>query len=267
VVATGTKDIWLAGGRDYEVFVSHDGGETVEKVHLTPPSGVGDGYYPTYGAPVFEGGLNGYEEVVYTGSGQDKSVAVLFATEDGGRTWKVDRVLANLAPGTAGDQQFSTVVGPYWINSLTMDASQHKLMKILPGTATTDATGASLGRCEVSFVDLYRGWRDCSGDVDSTNDGGVTWTDITPRVPPQSRKLVPAAYGNSGSPRALFGSLRNCATFPIGISPKLPSLSRWLSPVTTYSQFAAVAHSRMRLSVGFSFALSTASLGRWPRLV
>jgi hypothetical protein len=184
LVAPTEKDLWMAGGRDYKLFVTHDGGNTFQEVSLPAPAGIEPDDYPTYGLPVFTDELNGYEEVTYTGAGDDKAASVLYATSDGGRSWKLDRILANLAPGMVGNHQFSAMAGSTWIHSFAASGSEHRLMRISPNSGTTDGANAHLnqGNCYLSFVTRDEGWESCAGRLSSTVDGDATLTDITPRA-------------------------------------------------------------------------------------
>jgi photosystem II stability/assembly factor-like uncharacterized protein len=184
IAALTEKDAWFAGGPDYKLYVTHDGANTVYDVSLPVPDRVPADDYPTYGLPVFIDKLNGYEEVTYTGAGDDKAASVLFATGDGGRTWKPDRILLNLAPGIAGDHQFSTMAGSTWIHSFSTIRSEHRLMKLAPKSGTTDGANSDLNHhnCDLSFITPDEGWMNCSGNLSATIDGGATLRDITPRV-------------------------------------------------------------------------------------
>jgi len=184
MVAPTEKDLWMAGGMDFKLFVTHDAGNTFQEVSLPAPRGIEPDDSPIYGLPVFTDRFNGYEEVTYTDIGDDKAVSVLFATNDGGRSWKLDRILANLAPGMVGNHQFSAMAGSTWIHSFAADGSEHRLMRISPNSGTTDGADAHLnrGNCYLSFVTRDEGWESCAGRLSFTVDGGATLTDITPRA-------------------------------------------------------------------------------------
>jgi photosystem II stability/assembly factor-like uncharacterized protein len=184
LLAVTDRDVWFAGGPDYKLYVTHDGANTVQEVSLPFPDGIDPDDYPTYGLPVFTDNLTGYEEVTYTGAGDDKAAAALFVTNDGGRTWKQDRIFANLAPGTAGDHLFSAIAGSTWILSFTGTGNEHKLMKLTPKSGRTDGANSDLkhNNCHLSFIRPDEGWMNCSGNLSSTIDGGTTWTSITPRA-------------------------------------------------------------------------------------
>ncbi len=184
ILAITDEDVWFAGGPDYKLYVTHDGANTVQEVSLPVPNGIDPDDYSTYGLPVFTDNLTGYEEVTYTGAGDDKAAAALFSTNDGGRTWKQDRILANLAPGTAGDHPSSAIAGSKWILSFGGTKSERRLMKLAPKSGATDGANSDLKHynCDLSFITTDEGWMNCSGTLSATVDGGTTLTDITPRA-------------------------------------------------------------------------------------
>ena len=185
ILALTDKDIWFAGGSDYKLFVTHDGANTVHEVTLPVPTGIDPGDYPTYSLPTFTDRLNGYESVMYTGGNGDKSAAVLFATEDGGRTWKPDRILSNLAESSAGSRIRSTVAGSTWILPFAPQGQRPTLLKLRPNdrmAAPAHKSSGDFRHCDVSFHTPDEGWMNCSGKLSSTVDGGSTWTEIAPHI-------------------------------------------------------------------------------------
>ncbi len=185
IVALNDKDVWFAGGPDDLLYVTHDSANTVQEVSLPNPKEIDPEAYPVYGIPVFTDSLNGYEQVTYT-NGDEKSAEALFATTDGGRTWRVDRVLTNLDPSTAERSSPSALVGSTWLFSFAPDGSQTTLVKIHPNEkriATANKNGHDgFNGCELSFLTADEGWMNCSGILSSTIDGGASWASITPRV-------------------------------------------------------------------------------------
>lgn len=185
IVALTEEDVWFAGGPDYKLYVTHDGANTVQEVPLSVPDGIPADNYPTCGLPVFTSSLNGYEEVMYTGGNGDKSAAVLFATGDGGRTWKPDRILSNLAESSAGSSVESAVAGSTWVVPFAASGQPPTLLKLHPNDRTeapAHKSGGDFRRCSLSFLTPDEGWLNCSGKLSSTADGGATLTEITPRV-------------------------------------------------------------------------------------
>ena len=184
ILALTDKDIWILAKSEggSALWATHDGGNSYQGISLSAPKEVAPADYPTYSLPVFADSLNGFVAVTYSVGNGDKSAAVLFSTLDGGRTWNPDRILSNLVQ----DETVSTTVaGSNWILPFAPQGSEPTLVKLSPGGKTTAATHRSSGdfnRCGLSFPAATKGWMNCSGELSSTNDGGTSWTAITPRV-------------------------------------------------------------------------------------
>lgn len=180
------KDGWLAGGPgDEHLYATHDGARSWQEPTLKAPPEVGAKAYPTFHLPVFEDTQHGFIPVAYTDPEGSGVALVLFATEDGGRSWKPATMLAHL-PDTPTTH--FTVAGSSLIN---VSASEHTI-------ALTAATrGGKISRSsrvswrgfasDLSFTDKSHGWMWWTGSILaksprllSTSDGGATWTDITP---------------------------------------------------------------------------------------
>jgi photosystem II stability/assembly factor-like uncharacterized protein len=118
--------------------------------------------------------------VTYSGGEGVKSAAVLFATQDGGRTWKTDRVLANLEPRSGGQKLVSGIADSMWITPIVAPGRPPALKKLLSNNRVLDDT-ANHGGAIISFATPLTGWVAGSDGFFSTTDGGATWTD-TARV-------------------------------------------------------------------------------------
>ncbi len=186
-------EIWVTGdpgandeGKAQELVVSRDGGNSFEEVSLDAPKEIAPADDPTYGLPVFEDNLRGYEAVTYSGGNGDKSAKVLFTSEDGGHTWKPDRILSNLDESSVGRLTFSSVAGSTWLHSFAPMGTQTTLVRLhsndrIKATANERGHDGS-NNCELSFLTPDEGWMNCSGKLSSTIDGGNTWTAVSPRV-------------------------------------------------------------------------------------
>jgi hypothetical protein len=156
-----------------------------QRSHQAPPLGVANlerkqPLHPSYAAydlPTFEDSSHGYICVTYPG------VTVLFVTEDGGVTWKPDRVVEGRPLGP------SAMVGATWITGRVSKNGVPKLANIaraatiapstLPGPEDRPAYG-------ISFATEIQGWvLTNDSKLLATNDGGATWTDITPSIGPR----------------------------------------------------------------------------------
>ena len=183
LTASSGKDLWMSGGPpDYRLYVSHDGAKTVKEVHMTPPSNVQADSWPTYKDPIFLNSIIGYEEVTYEGEDDTDGMAVLFSTSNGGNTWKSERILTHLEGITTGDRLNSAFADSTWMISSGKPNEPRTILKIPANTGITDGSGThvKLHVCNLSFLTEHEGWRVCSG-LESTQDGGKTWRDITPR--------------------------------------------------------------------------------------
>ncbi len=135
-------------------------------------------FYDAYSLPTFEDTKHGYVCVTYPG------VVVLFATEDGGVSWKPDRVLTGLHEHQMGAVVVSAVADSTWITGrVPRHGGVPQLTKLGPGASVTDTTMPApeeSGVSQMSFATASRGWVVAGGKLMATNDGGATWTDITP---------------------------------------------------------------------------------------
>jgi photosystem II stability/assembly factor-like uncharacterized protein len=103
---------------------------------------------------------------------------VLFGTDDGGVTWKRE---ASVTGRRLGE---SAVVNSTWITADVRRGRAPQLRKL--GAGGSAAANTELGpqlqpATETSFVTPSEGWVLTIDDrLFSTNDGGASWTDITP---------------------------------------------------------------------------------------
>ncbi|MGA2217222.1 MAG: hypothetical protein ABSG51_04000 [Terracidiphilus sp.] len=185
ILALTERDVWILGtpeGGPAMLWATHDGGNSYQQIALPALKEIAPAEYPTYSLPTFTDGLHGYEAVSYSGGHGEKSTAVLYATLDGGRTWKPDRTLSNLAEQeTVG----STVFCSTWILPFASQGSQPTLVKVHPNDKTEAPTHKSSGdfnNCEIEFVTAGEGWMNCPGSLSATIDGGNSWTTVAPRV-------------------------------------------------------------------------------------
>ncbi len=192
------KEGWLAGGPDRELYFTGDGGENWQEVSLPAPPQVhlAAQPMPIYNLPIFQDGKHGYLQVAY--SDVSNTASVLFATENGGQTWKPARILPEIGGA-------STIVNSAWIAA---SFSNHNRALTLTNAFLNGAGGEAGGVSadvsnfaglhdvgglhggeEISFVERAHGWL-LAGKLLSTSDGGVSWTDVTP---PQLRPPKPSA--------------------------------------------------------------------------
>jgi photosystem II stability/assembly factor-like uncharacterized protein len=242
-----TNDVvWLIGdeGDSFDLDVSRDGGNSFQTVSFSPPAEIAGFIDPEYELPVFTDTLKGYEAVTYSDPQGLRTAAVLFATSDGGITWKADRILSNL---TDGETVHSAVVGSAWILPYSSGNALPELIRLYPKdrrSAPAHESNGDFNRCSLSFLTPNDGWMACPGQLSSTGDGGATWSAISPRArngvlttdpitPVQTPTPVKAAILNPAA--SLMGppvaSPDANPGLSIGVSQKLGfDISRYLSP-------------------------------------
>lgn len=109
-------DGWIVGGKDQEVFATYDSGDSWQKVSLPKPSIVGPDTGIGIDLPVFVNehrGLLLARHAVGPLMGPDLSTLVLFATGDGGRTWKEERILSKLPAIHSSDLTGSILIAAH----------------------------------------------------------------------------------------------------------------------------------------------------------
>ena len=180
-------DGWIAGGPgDEQLYVTHDGAKSWHAVALKPPPIITKGYTATYVVPIFQDRKHGFLPVTYADSGadNDEAVLVLFASDDGGQTWKTDRVVPKRVYLSGGNVPV-TVADSVLLTAPDSDSKGTlELTAVPPGgkssTTVAHISKGSVGVSKLSFTGSSRGWVSTPNDLFSTQDGGVTWTNITP---------------------------------------------------------------------------------------
>jgi photosystem II stability/assembly factor-like uncharacterized protein len=224
IAFTSPQDGWLAGGPGGgELYVTRDGARSWQKISLDAPSQVHPATSPVYDVPVFRDGKHGFLPVTYSGAPDGSGLAVvLFATNDGGLTWKPRKTLSHLRelyagipiPGAIADSSFVTAES----SSRSLAITKLSLTKdsARPGRITSNVNflSSSSAIFQVSFADPSKGWILTSDGLLATTDAGASWRDITPRqaktaypkrstrgvsAPEANRKLGSAAVPTSGS--------------------------------------------------------------------
>jgi photosystem II stability/assembly factor-like uncharacterized protein len=190
---TTTTDGWIAGGKDQEIFATHDAGDSWQKVPLPKPSTVGPDTGIDYGLPVFENERHGFLPIRYAVGpllGPDLSTVVLFVTDDKGRSWKQDRTLARVPDIYCSDIVGSTLIAVH--SELRKEAAEaHSgapklelaLSALGPGqnVSSNSAEVSSYGApVQLSFVSREQGWANLLDGLFATRDGGRTWLEVTP---------------------------------------------------------------------------------------
>jgi photosystem II stability/assembly factor-like uncharacterized protein len=206
---------WMIdGGANEQLLATKDGGRTWNTVELKSPVttdrmrkydqnfdqfersfqrtiplvGAGkESQHPSYAAydlPTFEDRKHGHICVTYPGA------IVLFRTDDGGVTWKPDRVLTGLLAQETGWKAASAVVDSTWITGSVPKKGMPKLRKLGPedhSQTNTAPRSEDFNVMQMSFATPSQGWIETNySKLLSTNDGGASWTDITPGRKPKA---------------------------------------------------------------------------------
>jgi photosystem II stability/assembly factor-like uncharacterized protein len=181
-------DGWLTGGPSLELYVTRDAGSSWQLVSVPKPSQIGADRGTVYDLPVFENGSDGFLPVRYkVGSelGPPLTTVALFATNDRGKTWKLDRVLPKIPDPTDGwlpvalPHSFlitATVSGDR-INLLSKEQAAQSKSQSAPSSVHA-RHGFNVDH--LSFISPQRGWALTSYWLLSTTDGGASWTNVTP---------------------------------------------------------------------------------------
>jgi probable HAF family extracellular repeat protein len=180
----GKRDGVLAGGpQDTELWITHDDSKSWQQVSLAPPSQASSADFATYGAPVCEDNKHGFLPVtftptVYPAQESSSTVLVLFATDNAGRDWKVNRVLFGLPDVSHGYTVATSIMGP---NLIAATKTQHRttlftvdLHDTISQTSTTVLGTVS----KLSFVDNSYGWALTADGLFATQEGGTSWQKI-----------------------------------------------------------------------------------------
>jgi len=158
------NDVWLAGGSGEKLYVTHNAGRSWQQLELKAPGESGLAVYATYDVPAFSDAKHGALPVTYSAPNTN-SEAVLFKTDDGGLTWKPDRILGDLRESSIGQKVVSTVSGSVWMVATVSD-NQLILWAIAPNSRTcNDVTKFTHQKVvkwatadQLSFADAKRGW-------------------------------------------------------------------------------------------------------------
>jgi probable HAF family extracellular repeat protein len=213
------KDGWMAGGPEYDLFVTHDGADSWQKVQSVPD--MGDSL------PVFEDEHRGLMPVGH----------FLLATNDGGRTWQQARTLGSIPEYSAIEIVKSVVIAikrdleqkrPSGGIPSSIMAAKTRLSLYEPapsGDASSNAAevpvSAGGGIIELSFLSEAQGWTTFSGRLFATKDGGKSWVEITPGGDPTSLGRSKASPGRSQAIRPVSPGRSVSQPAATGISTNL----------------------------------------------
>jgi photosystem II stability/assembly factor-like uncharacterized protein len=178
---TSLQDGWLLGGE--QLFSTHDGGTSWQAVKLTPPSQVGAATEATFkGVPVFEDSRRGFTAVYYIGGPRVQPKLVVYATEDGGKTWEPVKVVGEAEESGALTFIPFAITDSLLVISTGADVKRPRLAKIhLSGQLSAPTEFSVKGATQLSFLDGTHGIvLSSDGNLLGTNDGGTTWKNVSP---------------------------------------------------------------------------------------
>jgi photosystem II stability/assembly factor-like uncharacterized protein len=175
---------WLVGGpADAELYITRDGTKTWQRLSLPTPPSIGAFTWTAYDLPIFLDEKHAFVAVTYAAQFK-KSAAVLFATSDGGITWRADRILTNLPETTGGKKVASTIADSTWIiafeSSNAGGVSPPMLLSLRSGESVRASDDIALHYSfawpSLSFITPIRGWIvSMRAGLLLTDDGGRTW--------------------------------------------------------------------------------------------
>lgn len=171
----------LAGGAaNSELWVTHDGARTWRQRSLKAPPVIAPAETPTHGRPQCGPAQTGFLPVTFSGPNGTHSALVLFATNDAGRTWTPHGVLGQLEETSPGEMVLSAVVGSSML-AATKSKGTVTLTTVGPGKDLKQVVLSGFKEVpDLSFTDMFRGWASTHDGLFSTEDGGNSWTEITP---------------------------------------------------------------------------------------
>jgi hypothetical protein len=225
----GERDGILAGGSyDTEAWITHDGSRSWQQLALKAPPGTGSADLPTYGEPICEDARRGFLPVTFSRDGSP-SALVLFATNDGGHTWTMDRFEANLEERSQGQRVAVAMTGSELILAPGAIAAKTLKLTTIPTrggsrTAIANVTDSTVV-LELSFTSSSAGWASTSNSLLSTTDGGANWKNITPNRMP---------FG-TGSGRRLQKTTQPQPLSEVSIRPTKRGPSRLQPNLETYA--------------------------------
>jgi photosystem II stability/assembly factor-like uncharacterized protein len=202
ITFSSLQDGWLLG---YEnLYVTHDGCKTWQKVNLSPPPRIRADIFPNFQSPpVFLDQQNGYLLVHYGVTPEAPGKLVMYSTKDGGRNWQPIKTLPE-AHVTSSMANFPfAVVDSDLVISSGLRSSDLGITLIPLRSSSSSAKASYRAVLAMTFADTANGWVLTPGrQLLATNDGGSTWTDISPEHAPSFGIRTPPAQ-NGPKPNAV----------------------------------------------------------------
>jgi photosystem II stability/assembly factor-like uncharacterized protein len=195
IMFTTLQDGWILSPDQTELYVTHDASKSWQPISLSAPAmaRVGDETANAYYMPMFPDSRQGMMIASFP-----NSAPVLYRSLDGGLNWAPARALPSTGPSAmfiSGSTFFAAFVSPSTLTLTKLDLSEASSQPItekaeLKGISGLRGVGSVLDLSH--FFDDQHGWV-LAGEILSTSDAGVTWTDITPeRARPPVRPASPS---------------------------------------------------------------------------
>jgi hypothetical protein len=136
-VRISSQEGWMAGGGAFpaipaELWVTRDGANSWQEVRLAAPEELGSATNETYDVPVFRDPLHGVKMVEFSEENNLRT-AVVFVTDDDGRTWKPNRLLH----GLMGRRVHWAMRQDVWLTAGVNVDGQLRLTRLGPGADVT----------------------------------------------------------------------------------------------------------------------------------
>lgn len=202
IVRVKPEVAWLTNTSANWLYVTRDGAKTWQHLSIPAPTHLSD-WLPKddvqmYTDPVFQDPEHGFEVVTYASSESGiLTNAVLFETHDGGITWQARGLLGDLRANMSHPIS-STVADSTWLIARHPFLALPIVTILHPGEWDNGLIDNAAGydrRLQMMFANPNRGWVLMDGALLATEDGGASWTDVTPdrdKLEPKPGRL-PAA--------------------------------------------------------------------------
>jgi photosystem II stability/assembly factor-like uncharacterized protein len=288
---------WTISPEGDELYVTHDGATTWTEVSLTAPPGMHSTAQPTYELPIFQDSRHGFLPVSFSGPDDSNAELVLFATADGGATWRRNREMrqdGRTWATTFADSRWIVVAVSNGVLKITRFFSQTKVgAHAVPFSVSSDVSNVSAVAAvwQISFADENHGWllskiQQCTiamtgcAQLLSTTDGGKTWSTITPPQVTNSSNNTSSTHSNrrlrstrkrESMSRSILGNNDVDIRLGFDITDVLPTsdMKTWwsdspYSSVSVYLPNSPNRHNDPNLNPAWVNAVKGYGWGLWP---